>query len=1018
MKPRLLLLLFLVVLLSDYRITRSWGLQPDLESSTNYVNIKVVDANTDEPIRNATIILWDSSSPSFWSRLGSTDDRGEYYFDEAVQEHLYQVYAYKGDLTAGCIGYAPQAIDIELSYSEANRNITLRLVPGAAIHLTGEISVVESVNPPSTFVVRIVDPKSPSGSPPTLNGSFIHTYDRTVRSYLREKRSLDDSIVLIPAGIPVELEFSSTLYTPERGSVPISFSISVGPLSKGSQVEHRLEEYSLKGSIETVWEYILSAYEELDNARSVGFYLAEEGRTLDEQQSALRIARDQLSRGDLTGYRQCWATLRTAYKQTSNVLTALHYYILLSGANAVYLPAFLAVYSAILAFFLFEDDRRKLTSGLLLYALLLAVLFNIYPGVRIIMEQNLHLFALAAGLSVAITLGLAFAVGIYWKPSLEGLFRTRDILATLFSIGKRQIKLRRSRGSLTLSSLTILVLAFTALTSFGWVYGITKETIPYSSSVSGVLMRRTGNEFFTYQDANYPLFVPLGTNYCQRFQQSLPVEHIGPKTETYPGERPIAKIISDEGKAIDILGVVGVEPTAETLFTMLNEIVLEGRGSYLDEEDPFGIMIGETASVGLNVEPGDPIELLSSEGVVLTCTVKGIFSDSGYEQLKEIDGQPFGPKCVIERDGEPFLTLCNATNVVIMNWQTTVALQRQINIQQEKEENEMGRFNSLSRVAFTTKQGVEEEGIVNTVVNGFYCDAFISSEGVISRYYTGYYYEAKGTVEIFLPLVMSSLSVGAVMLNAVYERRREMKILAVVGANPAHLAMVFVSEAIILGMVGGGLGYLLGLGFYRIMPLFGSGLMVREKLEWWWSALGLGIAVVASVLSTVRPALLAVKLYTPSRVRRVKVSEEERDERNKQILRVYQARSVMMPVKVDQKDALFFFSFLLGRLQELKTRLHEGILDLEELPDTETPRNELIKRFTFSYASFYMNQKIVTKNQIVCSKSPNDDYYRVQLVSNLDNIEVSEECIYRIAEVIRDITMYWAKNRERIIGIT
>ena len=77
---------------------------------------------------------------------------------------------------------------------------------------------------------------------------------------------------------------------------------------------------------------------------------------------------------------------------------------------------------------------------------------------------------------------------------------------------------------------------------------------------------------------------------------------------------------------------------------------------------------------------------------------------------------------------------------------------------------------------------------------------------------------------------MVGLNVSMVMMNSVYERRKEIRTLSMVGLNPTHIGLIFVAEAIILGMVGGSLGYLAGLGFYRVMVLFGQELMVREKL--------------------------------------------------------------------------------------------------------------------------------------------------------------------------------------------
>jgi len=602
---------------------------------------------------------------------------------------------------------------------------------------------------------------------------------------------------------------------------------------------------------------------------------------------------------------------------------------------------------------------------------------------------------------------------------MEGIFSLRDVLATLFSLGKRQIKIQRARSILTLSSLVIFILAFTSLTSFGWVYGVTSETIQYIPPSDGNLMKKPGNEFFLQGQNNYSLFTPMDIGYYHRISQMLPLQQAAPKIETYPTEYPIARIVSTTGKTLYIRGVVAVDALNETSYSRLNTIVSVGGGNYLNPTDPTGILISDSAAAELNIAaPGEIVQFISAEGIVLNCTVRGIFSETSYLALKDIDGQPFGPKTIVVKDGKSLITLCNASNVVFMNWQTAIDLQKRINLESQprKDENEIGRFNTLSRIAFRMPSGYETTSVIEVVVNNLYCDLYVAEGSSVKHYFVGFYYESKGAVDIIFPLVMACLNVGTVMLNAVYERRKEMKVLLLTGANPSHLAMVFFSEAIILGMVGGGLGYLFGLGFYRGMTIIGQGIVVREKLEWWWSAVAFALAIVASVLSTLRPALLAVKMYTPSKVGRVKGTEKEIQARKDEILKFYQARSITMPVKVKVNDAVFFFSFLYGRLEELKSGLSERIKDLEELPETQTSKGYIIKKFPFTFAFLFGDQKTAIKNEVTCTKNPDEDYYRVQLVLNLENLEVREEQINRIAETVRDICMDWVKSGSKKVA--
>ena len=84
---------------------------------------------------------------------------------------------------------------------------------------------------------------------------------------------------------------------------------------------------------------------------------------------------------------------------------------------------------------------------------------------------------------------------------------------------------------------------------------------------------------------------------------------------------------------------------------------------------------------------------------------------------------------------------------------------------------------------------------------------------------------------LIIPWAIVVLNVVVTMLNSLFERRREINILSSVGLNPAEIASIFVAEASIMGFIAGGLGYLLGLSFYRLMPLLGLTLEVQQKVS-------------------------------------------------------------------------------------------------------------------------------------------------------------------------------------------
>jgi hypothetical protein len=237
------------------------------------------------------------------------------------------------------------------------------------------------------------------------------------------------------------------------------------------------------------------------------------------------------------------------------------------------------------------------------------------------------------------------------------------------------------------------------------------------------------------------------------------------------------------------------------------------------------------------------------------------------------------------------------------------------------------------------------------------------------------------------------------------------------GLNPTHIGLIFVAEAVILGMVGGSLGYLAGLGFSRIMVFFGQELMVREKLEWWWSAAGFALAMAASVISSIRPAALAVSTYTPSMVKKVKRTEKETKVRREEIFKVYQGRQLSMPVKVLPNEKEFFISFFLDRLNELKTGFVERIENVVQVPETEDAKGELVLAINFDYIFGASGSERGTKNSVVMTKSPEEDYYRVRLISEPRVMGLPESAIERTINFVHETCLMWAKDKDKYLGI-
>jgi putative ABC transport system permease protein len=112
-----------------------------------------------------------------------------------------------------------------------------------------------------------------------------------------------------------------------------------------------------------------------------------------------------------------------------------------------------------------------------------------------------------------------------------------------------------------------------------------------------------------------------------------------------------------------------------------------------------------------------------------------------------------------------------------------------------------------------------------------------------------------------LALVIGGLSVVNTMIMAVTERVREIGLKKAVGAHTFHVLREYLAEAVLIGFLGGAIGYLAGLGLTNLLNALGRGsnlelFLVTPGL----TALAIGFAVALGALAGVIPALRAARM--------------------------------------------------------------------------------------------------------------------------------------------------------------
>lgn len=228
------------------------------------------------------------------------------------------------------------------------------------------------------------------------------------------------------------------------------------------------------------------------------------------------------------------------------------------------------------------------------------------------------------------------------------------------------------------------------------------------------------------------------------------------------------------------------------------------KGEWLNENDNDSVMLGSILASENNIHVGDKITL--NEKIF---TVKGIFNDGG-----------------------------NADNKILMTLSSAQALM-----------NLPGKVSSIEVSALTTpdndlarKAAQDPRSLSPEEYETWYCTAYVSAichqiqevvrDGVAKP--VRQVAESEGTILNKTTLLMilitilssigSALAISNLITASVIERSQELGLLKALGAYNWEIALLVLAEVMITGLLGGIIGYFLGIGFAQVIgqTVFGS----------------------------------------------------------------------------------------------------------------------------------------------------------------------------------------------------
>ncbi|MEM1559195.1 MAG: FtsX-like permease family protein [Candidatus Bathyarchaeia archaeon] len=1023
-RARMILLTLITILI----IASSFTVNPIcLQQSSIRIAGRVLDSGN-SPIANSTIIALDFSS--FRRYYTYSDEYGYYELILPAENPLgappeYILYAIHIDPVTGLpdytIGIYPQNPYDHKSRVKYSSDIDFKLYSAAIIMVEGSPWYIEFLEEPLYYTVELIDPSTFKainlantiviyGKPP-----YAYSDKPDIRFLLGY--TIDPSIVVLPAGMDVILRIEAGFRREMRFKIIDHIYRFMGEypfnLPPGSITSINLDEVFMRFNIDYLKSEAVRIHGKLVEAMEDGFFVGGELHDLNKALEIVREAEDRLK--TITSYDELrnirFNFIEPAYYMVRSIENRISYMYITAEAQYIFFPWVLSLFSLIFSFFLFDEDRPKIIWSIAIYAILILFFLAVYPTAYKILSKNAileildlirlevsntWLLTLSSMISfIILSLIFLYAPRKQFGVEITGKASVREIFSAIASIAKRNVKRRKIRGFFSIITVAILVFSFTTLTSIAWVYGLTTIDVrPPAKSMEGILVRKTP------VNLESPI---LTTHMMTRSEVEGIVDIVGGrvaiKAQNIPLSTPLF-IVKTRYSEAEIYGVIGLD--LDDKATDIGSYIAK-RMIVLDTNDT--ILVPESLARKLGIDIGDSIDLYlirAAEAVHMGRYIVVAIVRDDYFRASDIDGSRIVPLRL--RGGE--LKPLEPEEVLILTSKRALDI--------DPERIHVARI----YIDIPVDDRRVQDAIRVLAMKGYIIFQFHA--GRAKATYIDMVLEVRGIVEFLVPFTLVLLNTLSVFVQIAYERERELKILATLGLTPGHIAALFILESMVIGAVGGGIGYLSGLGAYKLIALLGEQwqIGVREKLEWYWSIIGLAVALSVTFLSAVKSAFEAAAKVTPSMVRRVKLKPEERVEREKAILKAYEEHSFIMPVKVRSNELVFFEGYILDTLKSMKSLFMESVSDIrvykEEPRIEDQPIPEENIEFKYRFTERTETYEVICRLSLLYRKDSRD--YSVILKCKPAYPGMPYYTLEYAARTVRRIILEWVRVKDRIIG--
>lgn len=525
---------------------------------------------------------------------------------------------------------------------------------------------------------------------------------------------------------------------------------------------------------------------------------------------------------------------------------------------------------------------RTLIVSAVFFIVFALALWKFHPGFKLAENVFITIISFIIVLLTVPALILLLGRGTVLLRSLAGRYarahyareeHTGMLLAAL-SLTVSNMRRRRLRTGLTLGTITLLVLSLVLLTSFTAVdqvyqrpeklaaappyegiavyntyehiHGLLPQVVriieaAYSDSAT-VLRREYLN--YGYQDSGVVrlMLVPehgLPANWLERVEA---IRNAGSTKKIQ--EETLDLIYEDQGLVVPTLQLVSPE---EPSVTRADKALVSGR--WFNKDDVYACLLSSGMAKTIGVSVNDRVRLA---GKLLT--VVGIFDEKAMDEVRDINGDAF--TCLLftsQQETPEHPAHQPSLNLVFMP--------RAFN------EVEAGLLPSAvwsmivvpKDPAQIVKTGEELARELRNV------DVYISKNDSVTVLSAHAGLSIKGGALLIGPLIVTFFLILNIMLGTVYERTREINIFSSVGLSPKHVAGMFLTESLVYAGIASVLGYFIGIVLLYFFRQWGF--LPKEFAPNYLGAVVIyatGLAVAATVMSSIYPMIVAARTVNPS----------------------------------------------------------------------------------------------------------------------------------------------------------